>query len=107
VKHFCPVEAQNLTRPKTRVRRSKSKTGKFFGAIATERPAPPHQLNPISMGTGQPLTRLVLDAGAGMPAFCAICGKCASGGERFGWGIARDIAKKILRRTLHGEQLLF
>jgi Putative beta-barrel porin-2, OmpL-like. bbp2 len=41
-----------------------------------------------------------------VPAFCAICGKCASGGERNGCETARDIAKKKLRRTLHRDEIL-
>jgi hypothetical protein len=33
VKHFCPVAAQNRTRPKTRARLARSKIAGFFGAV--------------------------------------------------------------------------
>ena len=42
-----------------------------------------------------------------MLPFCANCDIGASHRERNACGTARDIAKKILRRTLRGDRLLF
>jgi hypothetical protein len=37
VKHFGKVTAQDLTRPQTKARLARSKTGELFGAIETKR----------------------------------------------------------------------
>jgi hypothetical protein len=50
VKHFCPVGAKNLTRPKTATRLRFGKIDRSFGAIATRAAAAPRSPYPLPEG---------------------------------------------------------